>query len=154
MWDVEKIVSNGKYDYAVVPDHPDSTEHGYVLHHRIVKENEMGEVIGDGKIVHHKDGDTKNNSPENLEIMERKQHSSMHTKERGKNICVMRCPNCGEIFIEVDGRTQLVRDKIRTCCSRKCHWKMIHKDGMEVEKSINILHRLRVYPDEYDVHYF
>lgn len=45
MWVIEKIVSKGDYNYAVVKGHPFSTKNNYVLEHRIVMENKLGRVL-------------------------------------------------------------------------------------------------------------
>lgn len=45
MWEIKKIVSKGDYNYALVPDHPNSTTNGYVLEHIIVIENEVDRIL-------------------------------------------------------------------------------------------------------------
>lgn len=54
MWNIEKIVSKGDYDYAVVKGHPNATENSYVLHHRIVMENHLNRLLNSNEVVHHK----------------------------------------------------------------------------------------------------
>ena len=49
--------------------------------HRVVWEFYNG-AIPDGYSVHHKDENTHNNLPENLELMENKNHLSLHIKKR------------------------------------------------------------------------
>lgn len=61
MWNIQKIVHKGDYDYAVVPEHPKAIKHGYVLLHRIVLENYLGRILDDGEISHHINEDKKNN---------------------------------------------------------------------------------------------
>lgn len=52
MWKVEKIVSKGDYNYCVVsPAHPNSTKHDYVLHHRVIVENDMGRLLSSNEVV-------------------------------------------------------------------------------------------------------
>lgn len=36
MWHIEKIVSKGDYNYAIVRNHPHANKYGYVLVHRIL----------------------------------------------------------------------------------------------------------------------
>lgn len=50
-WKVEKNVSKGDYDYAVVKNHPAATKHGYVLYHRIVVENHLGRLLNSNEVV-------------------------------------------------------------------------------------------------------
>lgn len=47
--------------------------------HRMVYRDNFGE-IPPRFIVHHKDGDTRNNSPGNLVLMTRKEHGVIHNK--------------------------------------------------------------------------
>jgi hypothetical protein len=61
------VISKGDYNYAIVRDHPHSTKNGYVLEHRIVVENEIGRILNSNEVVHHRDGNKKNNKISNLE---------------------------------------------------------------------------------------
>lgn len=45
MWKIRKIIKKGDYEYALVPEHPNATKNGYVLHHRIVMENSIGRLF-------------------------------------------------------------------------------------------------------------
>lgn len=54
--------------------------------HRAVMEEIIGRPLLPDEVVHHKDGNKNNNSPENLELMKRTEHSSIHTKIRWKRI--------------------------------------------------------------------
>ena len=56
VWKIEKIISKGDYNYAIVPDHPYATKNGYVLEHRIIMENHLGQLLNPNEIVHHKNG--------------------------------------------------------------------------------------------------
>ena len=47
-----------------------------------VYEKEHGR-IGEGRIVHHKDGNSLNNRPSNLRAMRRSDHSAYHARKRG-----------------------------------------------------------------------
>jgi len=52
------------------------------LVHRTVASNIIGGPIGQGRVVHHKDGDKSNFRKSNLTVMSRSAHSSLHTKKR------------------------------------------------------------------------
>ena len=51
--------------------------------HRHVAERKVGGKIGKGRVVHHKDGNKRNNRRENLHIMSRSKHAKLHVQERG-----------------------------------------------------------------------
>lgn len=46
--------------------------------HRVVAERKLGRALAPGEIVHHKDGNKKNNHPDNLEVMTQAQHMREH----------------------------------------------------------------------------
>ena len=51
--------------------------------HRIVAEQKMGRPLQPGEIVHHIDGNKRNNDPSNLEVMTQAEHCKLHfTKVR------------------------------------------------------------------------
>lgn len=61
------------------------SSHGYHYvgnraQHRIIMEEKLGRRLGFNEIVHHKDGDIKNNNPNNLMVMDRGEHIRLHTK--------------------------------------------------------------------------
>lgn len=49
--------------------------------HRLVMEEHLGRSLGINDIIHHIDGDKRNNDISNLKLMTRSEHSSMHVKE-------------------------------------------------------------------------
>lgn len=116
MWKIEKVVSKGEYDYAVVPNHPKATKNNYVLLHRIILENYLDRLLEDDEIPHHIDEDKKNNNIENLELCLINVHAKYHMENRGRVFCLINCAWCGEIF-EREKR-QLFKNKngIYYCC--------------------------------------
>jgi len=74
MWKIEKIVSTGNYNYAVVKDHPNSNKNGYVLEHRIVMENHIKRLLTSDEVVHHINGISKDNRIENLLLLSNIKH--------------------------------------------------------------------------------
>lgn len=59
-----------KHGYVLVksPGHPHATAAGYVREHRLVMERKLGRYLDPDEVVHHKDDDTSNNHPDNLEL--------------------------------------------------------------------------------------
>jgi len=52
--------------------------------HRYVASRKVGGKIGKGRVVHHRDGNKRNNSRSNLQIMSRSSHSRLHSRKRRK----------------------------------------------------------------------
>jgi hypothetical protein len=99
VWKIEELVKKGDYTYAVVLDHPERTVNNYVLHHRVVMENHLERLLGPDEIVHHKNGNKKDNSIENLEVLTTLEHYYLHlVTGRQKRIVKLRCPECGQDF--------------------------------------------------------
>ena len=76
----DRLSRNG-YWYVCKPDHPNCSKQGYVAEHRLVMESLLGRLLTDDEVVHHKNGDKKDNSPSNLELLSRKDHSGLHFRE-------------------------------------------------------------------------
>ena len=86
---------HSSYGYILIkkPEHPFANGDGCVFEHRLIAEkfllNNENSVEVDGKrylsekyCVHHIDFDRQNNSVDNLIVMSKKEHSSMHSKLR------------------------------------------------------------------------
>ena len=122
MWSIEKKVSSGKYIYAVVYNHPNSIKHNYVYEHRIVMENYLNRILEKDEIIHHINGNGKDNRIENLELCLVEVHSRFHRKT-GKTMVRLKCPQCNKIFTKQRNQTFLVKPTTYTCCSRSCNGK-------------------------------
>jgi len=123
MWNIEKIVKRGDYRLAVVKEHPKANKHGYVLLHRIVMENHLNRLLGEGEIVHHINHDKLDNRIENLQMMSNSEHVRLH-KSTGKTTVNLKCPWCGSLFSREKRQTHLIKRKNKfTCCSKKCNGK-------------------------------
>lgn len=119
MWKIEGIVRKGKYEYAIVRNHPSASKRGYVLHHRILIENSTGRLLQPNEIVHHKNGNGRDNRLENLQLLTTTEHRSLHAKGRTK--FEMKCPHCGKAFFIKRSQFNLVgKSKQYTCCSPSC----------------------------------
>lgn len=74
-WKGGVVVRKG-YRYVYNPTHPNAVfGKKYVAEHRLVMEKKLGRLLLRSEVVHHIDGDTANNSPENLMVFgENKSH--------------------------------------------------------------------------------
>lgn len=120
MWKIEKIIKKGEYLYAKVLGHPNATKHGYVLEHRIVMENHLVRLLNKSEIVHHKDGNKKNNKIKNLEVMSHSSHCKYHGNKTLANLVDFKCPACKKVFTQRRTNSRLVKGGIFSSCSPKC----------------------------------
>ncbi len=71
-----------KDGYVVIrrPNHPNATNYGWVLQHRLVVENKIGRYLLPNEIIHHVNEKRSDNRINNLIIVSKKQHSIIHSK--------------------------------------------------------------------------
>ena len=70
------------YIKVYVPDHPRRTADGYVMKHILVMEKKIGRFMTADECVHHINRIRDDNRIENLQLMTKSDHISMHMKER------------------------------------------------------------------------
>jgi hypothetical protein len=154
-WNIEKQINKGDYYYAKVPNHPNAIRQGYVLYHRIVMENHLGRLLNANEVVHHVNGNKKDNRLENLKVMDKANHTRMHQFAVGRKCVNLRCPQCNLLFNRELRQTHVGKKSGNfTCCSRSCRGKLsrfIQLNGItkEVEKAIsgNILNEYKKFAD-------
>ena len=142
MWKIKKIVRKGDYNYAVVKGHPNTTNNGYVLHHRIVMENHLGRILNSSEVVHHKNGNKLDNQLDNLLLTTNVEHARIHGLERGKTMGDFICPWCNTLFSRQLSNTHLVKGGSYTTCSNVCRGKLsryiqLHGRTLGVENAIS-----------------
>jgi|GEM_PF-3704376 len=84
-YDCYKAYENGEWyetenGYIKVyrPEHPKAGEDGYVYEHTLKAQQKYKRELEAGEVVHHRDGNKKNNHWSNLEIMTRSEHWHEH----------------------------------------------------------------------------
>lgn len=70
------------YVAVYYPTHPRATRDGYIMEHILVMEGEIGRHLNENECVHHINRIRHDNRKENLQVMTKSEHMSMHMKER------------------------------------------------------------------------
>jgi hypothetical protein len=97
------------------PGHPRADSNGYVFEHILVVEKAIGNFLPMGAIVHHVDGNVKNNMNNNLIICQNTEyHHLLHRRQRALKACGhanwMICAFCKQfddpinMYLHPDGR--------------------------------------------------
>ncbi len=107
--------------------------------HRAIVEDAVGYRLRRLELVHHKDENKLNNSPENLEIMTPKDHSILHNQ---KHPLTKTCVSCGVEF--TPHPTKRARAK---CCSKQCALKHLSVTNRKPDAP-NSMYRDGAYPSQ------
>lgn len=75
------FITDRGYKEILMPNHPRCTQKGYVKEHRLIMEKHIRRFLEPSEVVHHKDGNTLNNSIENLELMDKRTHAKAHEEQ-------------------------------------------------------------------------
>ncbi len=86
----------------------------WAYEHRLVAEKMVGRKLKKGEIVHHKDENKQNNSPNNLEVLNESQHRFIHKNNfRGGKI-KLTCRQCKKV-------TEKYPSQKTIFCSKACY---------------------------------
>lgn len=108
-WRGGRVVDPRGYVLLRIPEHPRADCRGYVYEHVVIAEQMLGRSILPTEHVHHRDRDTSNNAPENLEVLSGRRHISQHHKKRSDlrdldepNPDIACACGCGSVFPKYD----------------------------------------------------
>ena len=112
---------NGEYELVIAPDDYPGMKYRdrYCYEHLLVWWMNTGRVPDDSEVIHHANGNKRDNRFENLILMTVEQHNETHST--GITMVELECPTCGRIFYRRRNITHLVITSKRIdFCSRKC----------------------------------
>jgi len=81
-WKGGRFIDKDGYVLIMVREHPFANNIGYVREHRLAMEKKIGRYLKPTEIVHHINGDKKDNRIKNLELMNKVDHDRYHTTKR------------------------------------------------------------------------
>lgn len=130
---------NGEYIMVIVPkDYPGKKYRGkYCYEHYLVYWKTYGIVPNEDEIIHHKNEDKHFNVPENLELMKRKDHSSLHKENLQNSLVLLKCPGCQRMFFREKRQTFLQKGGTHSCCSKKCASIVTHLKKIDIDEFLN-----------------
>ena len=101
------------------------------VEHRVIMEHHIGRKLGFNEVVHHINGDRKDNRIENLEIMSRSEHSRMHHKS--PEYIKLTCAHCGREFEKYmrEYRYAVKHGRTEFCCCKQCSGKHNYAKGVK-----------------------
>lgn len=80
----KKVITNHGYIKLYQPENPMADKRGEIYEHRLIMSQILNRPLESWEIVHHKDGNKLNNSPENLELYPKfnSEHESINRMRR------------------------------------------------------------------------
>lgn len=119
------------------------THNGKVMQeHRYIMENHLGRKLRKNELIHHIDGNPKNNDINNLQVMSWRNHALLHAKKA--ETIEIKCSNCKNKFLIRKRRYNRVKKKGQKVfvCSKRCHGLMMakylpHEKESKYKKLIN-----------------
>ena len=97
-----------------------------VSYPKYLVEKELGRSLHTFEVVHHRDGNFRNNDLSNLEVVDSQEHGERHT--RGQTTVQIKCILCGKIVIKklADYKHNRAQGKKGPYCGKSCAGKASH----------------------------
>lgn len=145
---------NGNYNLVIAPEnYPGKKYRGrYCSEHTAVYWQKYGVIPRDGEIIHHIDGNKRNNNIENLQIMSLSDHTAKHMRKLGMAYLRLKCPGCGREFIVAKHRSYMAKKEADvSCCSRQCvgRYSALTDAEKKARKQIMFIEEIRVYNNDF-----
>lgn len=121
LWRMDQVKIVSRYEKYGDPYIRVRLTDGRVMYeHRFLVEMAIGRKLGRKEVVHHKDGNRRNNKLSNLELKTLSAHSRSHAKRQSPVTLI--CPACG---VEFQRTGRYVRNKskngqVHFFCGRSC----------------------------------
>lgn len=121
------------------PDHPRADSKGYVHEHVLIAEQAIGRYLNDNEIVHHVNEIKDDNRIENLQIMDRFQHKSIHSRKTRKGLepaIARQMLDSGMLMGEVAEHFGMCESGLRRALQRTGNYKPLQRGGARHKNKI------------------
>jgi len=114
-------MKNGPYELVIAPENwqGELYRKRYCYEHHLVYWQNTGLLVEKGKVIHHKNGDRRDNIFENLEIMSIAKHNRFHKKTEKVTV---QCAFCGKQTEKLarEFRYKVKHGQTDFYCNRSC----------------------------------
>ena len=82
LWKGGKFLTGRNYVKIYAPNHPNTCSDKHIFEHRYIMEQFLGRLLNSEEVVHHINKDTQDNRIENLKVLTKGEHTTLHNLER------------------------------------------------------------------------
>ena len=121
------------------PDHPRADAKGYVHEHVLVAESAIGRYLKDDEVAHHINGIKDDNRLENLRVMDRAKHKSIHSRKSRKQVnleLVRKMLDDGVIMPDVANHFNMCESGLRRMLQRTGYYKPLPRGSLRHKNKI------------------